>query len=645
MQMEQTLHINGRQIPVRRCRALVIGTGAAGYAAACNLHDGGIQDVLLVSERRLSGTSRNTGSDKQTYYKLTLCGDEPDSVYDMAQTLFRGGCVDGDHALAEAACSVRCFLHLVELGLPFPTNRYGEYVGYKTDHDPKARATSIGPLTSMAMTQALEREAEKRQIPLLDHRRLIRLLVDRGRCFGAMFCATQSAEEPFSVVFADFTICATGGPAGIYASSAYPASQSGASGVIFAAGAAGKNLTEWQYGLASIRPRWNVSGTYMQVLPRLISTDSSGADAREFLPDYLPEETVLDAVFLKGYQWPFDTAKLAGGSSLVDLAVYMETVQKGRRVFLDFRQNPSGLDADFSKLSEPAYTYLQKSGALFGTPYERLAHMNAPAVSFYRDKGIDLQTQPLEIALCAQHNNGGVDVDHWWQSSLQGLFVVGEAAGTHGVCRPGGSALNAGQVGALRAAQYICAHAEQTAHPESVDWTEQLLPDIMLAGRLVSDKSNIARCIRDAQLGMSAAAAAIRTREGMSRLLRLTQQRLAQFSDAVRIRSPRELDQVFRYRDILYAQRMYLTAFLDYLDRGGTSRGSALYLQDTAQAARVFCTPSCAQRPADERAQLQITTWAEDACTCRWRPVRPIPQAEAIFETVWRSYRENRNVD
>lgn len=119
MRMGETLSLNGREIPVRRCRVLVIGTGAAGYAAACRLYDGGVTDVLIASERRLSGTSRNTGSDKQTYYKLTLCGDEPDSVAAMAQTLFDGGCVDGDHALAEAACSVRCFVHLAELGLPF----------------------------------------------------------------------------------------------------------------------------------------------------------------------------------------------------------------------------------------------------------------------------------------------------------------------------------------------------------------------------------------------------------------------------------------------------------------------------------------------------------------------------------------------
>ena len=38
------------------------------------------------------------------------------------------------------------------IGVPFPKNRWGEYVGYKTDHDPARRATSVGPYTSKCMT-------------------------------------------------------------------------------------------------------------------------------------------------------------------------------------------------------------------------------------------------------------------------------------------------------------------------------------------------------------------------------------------------------------------------------------------------------------------------------------------------------------
>lgn len=79
------------------CGTAVVGSGAAGYSAALRLWQYGQRDILLLTENRMAGTSRNTGSDKQTYYKLTLSGDEPDSVGEMARTLFQGGCVDGGH--------------------------------------------------------------------------------------------------------------------------------------------------------------------------------------------------------------------------------------------------------------------------------------------------------------------------------------------------------------------------------------------------------------------------------------------------------------------------------------------------------------------------------------------------------------------
>jgi len=90
--------------------------------------------------------------------------------------------------------------------------------------------------------------------------------------------------------------------------------------------------------------------------------------------------------------------------------------------------------------------------------------MNEPAVLFYRDKGVDLANEPLEIVLCAQHNNGGLGIDCWWQTNVAGFFAVGEVSASHGVYRPGGSALNAGQVGSTRAAQYIA--ARKTEKPD-----------------------------------------------------------------------------------------------------------------------------------------------------------------------------------
>lgn len=63
--------------------------------------------------------------------------------------------------------------------------------------------------------------------------------------------------------------------------------------------------------------------------------------------------------------------------------------------------------------------------------------MNPGAIALYKSHGIDLARESLEIGVCAQHHNGGIAVDCHWETDIAGLFVVGEAAGTFGVRRPG----------------------------------------------------------------------------------------------------------------------------------------------------------------------------------------------------------------
>ena len=152
--IKQSIEIKGRQVPCYTMNTLVIGSGCAGFNAADWLHTLGVTDIAMVTEGVNLGTSRNTGSDKQTYYKLSLSSSEEDSVADMAKSLFAGKGVNGEHALIEAACSAKSFIKLANLGVPFPTNLYGEFVGYMTDHDIHKRATSAGPLTSKYMTEA-----------------------------------------------------------------------------------------------------------------------------------------------------------------------------------------------------------------------------------------------------------------------------------------------------------------------------------------------------------------------------------------------------------------------------------------------------------------------------------------------------------
>ena len=68
--MKNGIQIFGnRKVKTVTLSAAVIGTGAAGYSAALNLYENGVTDIAAITEGVNMGTSRNTGSDKQTYYK------------------------------------------------------------------------------------------------------------------------------------------------------------------------------------------------------------------------------------------------------------------------------------------------------------------------------------------------------------------------------------------------------------------------------------------------------------------------------------------------------------------------------------------------------------------------------------------------
>lgn len=638
---------------------IIIGSGAAGFQAALRLYQNGERDLAIITENIKSGTSRNTGSDKQTYYKLTLSGNDADSVRNMAEDLFAGQCVDGDQALCEAALSARCFFALTELGVPFPCTEHGEFMGYKTDHDRGRRATSAGPYTSKLMTEALERSVKEKQILILDQMQAIQILTYMNQVKGILCLDKNIHSEPaYKIIWCKNVILATGGPAGMYHDSVYPVSQTGSTGMAFEAGASGKNLTEWQFGMASLNPRWNVSGTYMQVLPSFISTDQDGNDEKEFLLDYFNElPDLLSMVFLKGYQWPFDVNKIFGGSSVIDLLVYQETVLKKRRVFLDYRVNPGNLEKDrdlpYASMIPEAKEYLSQAGACFGTPIERLKHMNEPAILFYQDHHVDLFKERLEIAVCAQHNNGGLSTNHLWETNLSGLYAIGEVCASHGITRPGGTALNAGQVGAVRAAEGIFLK-KRTHMKEASPSTESGIKErlrIQALDRIRLSEHAEGNCPLselwiNASKRMSAAAGMIRNQVQMETALKETEDDICQFMQKAKSPSVSQLSLFYKLYDMLLSQKMYLFAMLDYAKAGGGSRGSALYTDSTGELPGF---PGCQTFGELYRCRLdqkmhgqevQEVTLKEGTPSASRRPVRPLPDVDYFFENQWRIYRE-----
>ena len=687
--------ISGQTVTFHHYDTVIVGSGAAGLNCAVHLCEfagrKGFKNpqerIVVVTGGLGLGASRMSGSDKQTYYKIGTSPDVPDSAEEFAKTLMAAGCCHGDLALAEAVGSLREFYHLVQAGVPFPTDSIGSFIGYKTDNDPFERATSAGPKTSKFMAECLQRHLERYGVRIYDNqeadllltvgsgqsKRIVGVVTISSRCltadkksistvhkdsFGGRLTAGQSSYA-INVFLGRNIVLAAGGPGELYKASVYPKGQVGIHGLAFKAGLIGENLTESQFGLASVKVRWNVSGSYMQAIPRIFSTDATGKDQREFLADFFPSmDKLATNIFLKGYQWPFDPQRIEGAqSSLIDVLVFNE-IQRGRRVFLDFSRSIKDFSLD--GLEPEAYQYLKKAGALQKTPVERLFAMNPPAIEIYKENGIDLYSEPLEIALCAQHNNGGFAVDKWWQSNMPHTFIIGEMAATHGIKRPGGAALNAGQVGGLRAAEYIVNFYGRSSEGELEDLHNH--PQIkqqlsQFIARLESYKRSAGlaseEVIEEIQNRMTASAGHIRELNDACNALK---DAVALYKDiqkhGFKLTSTEDIVAAIRAEHLSLTSVAYLKAIVELLKLGSGSRGSHLVLSEDGVAIHPdiinkVTGKSLRFKPESKEIrnsvlQIEYDQAAPDLFRCKTMQVRPIPADRKAFEPCWRDYREGK---
>ena len=154
-------------------------------------------------------------------------------------------------------------------------------------------------------------------------------------------------------------------------------------------------------------------------------------------------------------------------------------------------------------------------------------------------------------------------VDEHWQSDVDGLYVAGEAAGTFGVYRPGGSALNSTQVGSLRAAEHIAKRQDRLSSEP-----------VYTSPAVRYGHSNISKIKDELQIEMSRIADFDRSTEGMKALLDKVDELCKKFFDIAVIDSVSQMAEFFRLYDMILTQRATLSAMLCSADAIGT-HGSA----------------------------------------------------------------------
>lgn len=188
---------------------------------------------------------------------------------------------------------------------------------------------------------------------------------------------------------------------------------------------------------------------------------------------------------------------------------------------------------------------------------------------------------------------------------MAGLYAAGEAAGTFGVYRPGGSALNSTQVGALRAAEHIAGKA-----PRATVAPCYRMPKIRYGC------GNVAQLKDALQREMSRVADFDRSTAGMQALFEKVSALCEDFFNTVTADNEQGHAELFRLFDMLLSQRAVLSAMICTAREIGT-HGAALV--DRA--------------PARENAVRQTRTLTKGGDS-RIAGVSPIPSPELWFETL-----------
>jgi len=650
-ELTESIEVDGHNVPVHHSGCIVMGSGAAGLRAALELtrRSG---DVTVISQSAWGGTSACSGSDKQTIHTANTA-DQGDNFKDMARAIRAGGAMNGDTAYIEAVGSARAMASLQFLGLPLPQDPLGGTQRYQTDHDDVGRATSCGPRTSRLMVKVLAAEAIRLGIHLFNQTTAVRIVTAgvQARVVGVLAIRPKAQTEanPLGLVFFQCAalVIAAGGPGELYRDSVFPNGCFGSLGLALEAGLDLVNLTESQFGIGTRREGfpWNLSGTYVQAMPHIYSVDGAGVEHHFLAEYYRTTQEMASNVFRKGYQWPFHASRMLDfGSSLVDLAIYREG-QAGRRVYMDFNRNPVALDLPFSldRLDADVSSYLQKAGAVQALPIDRLRHMNPLSIELYRRYKVDIAVEPLEFAVNNQHMNGGIAVDGWGRSSVAGIYAVGEAAGTHGVTRPGGAALNAGQVFGTRVAEHIAASGVADT-PSVTECVEALHDAVVQVGKVLSAESPITlRALRDEiQARMSDSAGILCTAGAVANALhdaRALNEKIAR--DGIVATRATESARVIQWQQMALASEALLAALDHYIRHGGGSRGARAICDPAGEALPVARTGPLQdyrfrnENPRDRDQQL-VVRLQTGKIQVSARPVRTFDEAgKPFFERDW----------
>lgn len=403
---------------------LVIGGGMAGCRAAIAAADYG-GSVVLATKMPLNNGGASTFPVAEMAGYNAGDPDIPGDVEKHYEDIVNAGQGMANPLLARilAENAPGTIAELEKWGVVFEKEGDGYYI-FKSCFATSPRTHVIrghGEPIVKAMSGQIQLRSN---INVADDLTVLELDVRDGRCCGAWAIKTDGT---FVHISAGAVVIASGGATQVFTRNLNPKDVSGDGyALAYDAGAELINMEFMQSGIGFSHPIVNMFNGYIWAAHPKLHNNLNEQFLGKYLPKGMTQEHVMDE---HRRHFPFSSSD---DSKYLEVGIQKEIRAGGG--------SPNrGIYADLRHLTDD---YIRSINDDCG-----LHHMWYIARDYMREKGVDLNSQIVEIAVFAHAINGGVNIDESASSTLPGLYAAGEAAGgPHGADRLGGNMMVTCQV-------------------------------------------------------------------------------------------------------------------------------------------------------------------------------------------------------
>jgi len=378
---------------------LVIGGGGAGCAAALEASRGGAR-VMLATKLRLgdSNTVMAEGGIQASVEKE----DTPQMHFDDT--------IKGGHHHVEPELVAQLVMDgpevvrwLIQQGMQFDLDKYGELLTRRAGGTSAPRVVYYRDYTGLEMMRVLREAVGNSSIEVKDYNPAVELLSDEhGECAGAVL--TSLKDCTYSLVKAKSVILASGGIGRMHLNGFHTSNHFGATGdglvLAYRLGARLRDLDSFQYHPSGLAFPQHLAGTLITEGVRSSGAYLLNSAGERFIDELAPRDQVTSAI--------------------------IRECNEGRGIDVDGKISGIWLDTAGLELREPGL--IQKR-------FPKLLQLG-------HNCGIDPTSTPLLIYPTLHYQNGGVVINKNGQTTVSGLYCVGEVSGgIHGKNRLMGNSL------------------------------------------------------------------------------------------------------------------------------------------------------------------------------------------------------------